>query len=187
MSFCGGFEKSAMNKTAIRLPTAALAGMLAVSPAAGAEHSAKPSETTPTVAKSQKVTTNSLREMAHAKAKKYKIDPHVFRGLVQTESSYRHKIINREGRKNPERWSVGLAQVQPRTARDMGFKGHHSELTNPDTNLEYGAKYLRRQLKRYKGDYRKALSAYNAGTATKANKKYVTKVLTHARKLKRGR
>lgn len=172
MSFCVGFEQSAMIKEAVRLPAVALAGMLAVSPAsmsAGAGDLPK---------------TDNVHEMIQMTAKRHKLDPHIFKGLVFTESSFRPRIINREGVANPNRWSIGLSQVQPRTAKDMGFRGHYSKLQDPGTNLEFGARYLKKQLKRYDGDYSKALSAYNAGTATGANKKYVSKIMQYAKKVK---
>jgi soluble lytic murein transglycosylase-like protein len=34
-------------------------------------------------------------------------------------------------------------QIQPQTARTMGFRGEPGDLLDADTNLRYGVKYLR--------------------------------------------
>lgn len=60
--------------------------------------------------------------------------------------------------------STGVCQIKLSTARAMGFKGTESELQVPKTNVYYSAKYLNWQLHRYRGNYSKAIAAYNAGT-----------------------
>lgn len=79
--------------------------------------------------------------------------------------------------------SWGLMQVLGVTARELGFKGPFlSALCAPAVGLEYGCRYLARQLRRYKGDVSDAIAAYNAGTArrrddgTYVNEDYVRKV-----------
>jgi len=73
--------------------------------------------------------------------------------------------------------SYGYCQLKLSTARDMGFRGHVSELWhNREVNRKYASEYLRYQLKRYGGDVRKAVSAYNCGSAC-GNRRYVKKVM----------
>jgi hypothetical protein len=73
--------------------------------------------------------------------------------------------------------SVGICQVQLRTAAYMGYRGTERGLLGPGTNVFYAAKYLRYQFDRY-GDWEKAVAAYNAGRYEPGiNQDYVDKVL----------
>ena len=85
-------------------------------------------------------------------ANRHGLDPRVFRNLVQTESSFDPKQVSSAG-------AVGLTQLMPGTAKEMGVKDPH----DPDQNLEGGAKYLKQLLDHYNGNYQLALTAYNAG------------------------
>jgi hypothetical protein len=72
--------------------------------------------------------------------------------------------------------SYGKCQIKLSTARLMGFRGGVTELwLNPAVNSKYAERYLRYQLRRYRWDLSKAISAYSCGTACN-NQKYVDKV-----------
>lgn len=79
--------------------------------------------------------------------------------------------------------SVGICQIKLNTARTLGFKGTENQLKLPEINIFYSAKYLSKQLTRYRGVIYKAISAYNAGAfrynerGEISNKRYVFKVL----------
>lgn len=75
--------------------------------------------------------------------------------------------------------SYGLCQIKLETAKWMGYTGTKEELLNPIVNANWAAKYLRKQYNKY-GDWRRAISAYNAGHAITGNIGYVTRVFTHA-------
>lgn len=60
--------------------------------------------------------------------------------------------------------SVGVCQVKLETAKMLGFKGTERQLMDPKVNVEYAAKYLKKQLNRYGQNSPKAVAAYNAGT-----------------------
>lgn len=84
-------------------------------------------------------------------AQKYGLDPNLFVRQIQQESGFNPEARSPAG-------AVGLAQLMPGTALDMGVMR-----IDPMQNLEGGAKYMRMLLDRYSGDYPKALAAYNAG------------------------
>lgn len=65
--------------------------------------------------------------------------------------------------------SIGLCQLLMKTARTLGYSGAAgtpdalSGLFNPETNLMYGAKFLRDLWAKYSGDVARVASAYNGG------------------------
>ena len=57
-----------------------------------------------------------------------------------------HRVIQRESGYNPRARHgnyYGLMQIDPRTARTMGYRGDPSGLLDAETNLKYAGKYLR--------------------------------------------
>lgn len=68
--------------------------------------------------------------------------------------------------------SFGPMQIIGATSRELGFTGSLVRLCSL-TGVEYGCKYLRKQLDRYEGNVKHAIAAYNAGSARiKRNGKY---------------
>ena len=93
----------------------------------------------------------------------YGLDDRLILALIKTESNFDQYAIGDDGK------SFGLAQVQLKTARDMGFRGKPRDLFKPDINIEYSCKYLA-HLYHQEKDIHKALRAYNLGPG--AAKKY---------------
>jgi hypothetical protein len=59
--------------------------------------------------------------------------------------------------------AYGLMQIQwPQTARHLGIE-QRSQLLEPCTNVDAGARYLKELLARYGGNVHRALAAYNYG------------------------
>ncbi|MGB3149006.1 MAG: lytic transglycosylase domain-containing protein [Paracoccaceae bacterium] len=57
-----------------------------------------------------------------------------------------HRVVKRESGYNPAARNgpyYGLMQILPQTARTMGYDGPANGLLDAETNLKYGAKYLR--------------------------------------------
>ena len=120
--------------------------------------------------------TSDYRHIVNSKAKKYNIEPSLVKAVISTESNWDSSAVSRKG-------AIGLMQLMPLTARDMGV----SNPFNPEENIEGGTKYLRFLLDKFGGNVPIALAAYNAGPATieesggipriQETQKYVKKVL----------
>lgn len=95
------------------------------------------------------------------------------------ESGHRIQVVNH---KDGGSRSNGVCQMKLATAKYLGFQGTEKELMKPEVNVYWAGLYLQRQLKRYDGDVRHAVAAYNAGSlrlddkGNIRNQKYVTKV-----------
>lgn len=74
--------------------------------------------------------------------------------------------------------SYGLMQILGQTARELGYRNTFtSGLFDIDVNLNFGCMYLKQRVDKYP-DIRQAISAYNAGSPIKSNRKYVDDVLS---------
>ncbi len=87
---------------------------------------------------------------AREAARRHGIPEDLFLRLVQRESGWNPGAVSLKG-------ATGLAQLMPETAQLLGVSP-----TDPDQNLDGGARYLRMMYNRF-GDWRLALAAYNAG------------------------
>jgi hypothetical protein len=102
------------------------------------------------------------------------LDPSLLAGLVYNESNFYDKALSRCG-------ACGLTQLMPGTASGLGV----TDIWDVQQNLNGGAKYLARQIKRF-GRVDMALAAYNAGpnaiarlgAVPDSKKRYVSRILT---------
>ena len=111
-------------------------------------------------------------------AARHRLDGLLLAALVEAESSFLPDAVSPVG-------AVGLTQVMPATAAWLGGKG---DLTDPDSNLDLGARYLSRLIRRFDGNLELALAAYNAGPTNvlryggvppfRETRSYVRKVLS---------
>jgi hypothetical protein len=101
----------------------------------------------------------ALAKTIHEAAVESGVDPKVAFGLVRAESGFRNSATSPVG-------AVGLTQLMPKTAAWLEPGVTRSELRDPETNLRIGFKYLSRLIKKYDGNERLALLAYNRGPGT---------------------
>lgn len=86
------------------------------------------------------------------------LEPDLAFRLVYVESRFNERALSPVG-------AVGYAQVMPSTARLYEPGLTYEQLFERDTNLRLGFRYLQDLRKRYSGDLRMALLAYNRGPA----------------------
>jgi soluble lytic murein transglycosylase-like protein len=82
----------------------------------------------------------------------HNVDPAIVRAMIRAESAFDPRARSRAG-------AIGLMQLMPATARELGVNPHV-----PEQNIEGGVRYFAEQLKAF-GRVDLALVAYNAGPA----------------------
>jgi len=80
------------------------------------------------------------------------LDPALVLAVVEAESGQEENAVSPKG-------AVGLMQVLPETAAEIGYP----DAADPASNLEAGCRYLAALLEGFGGDVELALAAYNAG------------------------
>jgi soluble lytic murein transglycosylase-like protein len=111
---------------------------------------------------------------------RHKVEPSLVKAVVKAESSFDSRALSAKG-------AMGLMQLMDDTADQ--YQVYDS--LSPEENIDAGVRHLSKLLKRYKGDTRRALAAYNAGiTAVEKyngippypeTQRYVAKVLSFQR------
>lgn len=111
--------------------------------------------------------------LIHDAAKKHGVPLNIAKAVVEVESNFNSSARGAAG-------EVGLMQIKPATARGMGYRGSTSDLYHPETNLEWGMKYLAGARERANGDLCGTILRYNAGHYAKKmnpiSRRYCTKV-----------
>ena len=96
-----------------------------------------------------------ISQLIDTASSKHSVGANLLRAVMRQESGFRPCAVSTAG-------AMGLMQIMPDTASDLGL----SDPFNPAANVDAGAKYLKQMLTRYNGDETLALSAYNAGPGT---------------------
>ena len=88
----------------------------------------------------------------------------VFSQLKVAESGNRH--VDASGKLiTSKAGAKGITQIMPRTGANPGYGVKPLQNDSPEEYERFGRDYLAAMLREYKGDYEKALAAYNAGPA----------------------
>jgi soluble lytic murein transglycosylase-like protein len=114
--------------------------------------------------------------LIYAKSKKYDVDPNLVAAVIEQESRFKPRAKSHVGAR-------GLMQLMPRTGRWMGAR----DLYNPEQNVDAGVKYIAYLDRRFDGDLKKIVAAYNGGEGNvmryrgippfRETRQYVKKVL----------
>jgi soluble lytic murein transglycosylase-like protein len=94
----------------------------------------------------------SQERVLHETALLHGIHPNLLLAIIYVESRCNAKALSPRG-------AVGLMQILPSTARELGFDNPH----HPGENIRAGGAYLKHLQKRFGGDFGLLLAAYNAG------------------------
>lgn len=133
-------------------------------------------------ANAQLVTGRPYAELVAAAARTHNVPQALLHALIKAESGYNPKARSAAG-------AVGLMQLMPDTAREMGVQ----DALDPEDNVQGGARYLKRMLTLFDNDITLAVAAYNAGPDAvlrrgavppfAETRRYVPSVLREYRKL----
>lgn len=96
-------------------------------------------------------TKEQLKALVVQTARRFGIDEKVALAQISQESGFNPKARSSVG-------AVGIAQFMPATAARFGVN-----VNSVESSLDGWGKYMSFLLKRYNGDYSKALAGYNAG------------------------
>lgn len=115
-------------------------------------------------------------------ARAHKVDPLLIKAMIKTESAFNRYAVSPKGAR-------GLMQLMPATAKELKVK----DPFDPRQNIYGGTKYIKWLLKRFNGNLRLSLAAYNAGPARVRKRipripetiAYVKKVLRYYRAYKK--
>ncbi|MGF7144692.1 hypothetical protein HNQ56_003124 [Anaerotaenia torta] len=122
--------------------------------------------------------TKSLDEIFQNAAVKYNVTVELLKAIGKAESDFNPKAVSRCG-------AQGVMQLMPGTAKELGV----TDSFDAEQNIMGGAKYIAQMLKKYDGDTKLALAAYNAGSNNvakyggippfKETQNYVKKVMNY--------
>lgn len=94
----------------------------------------------------------SLDDIFERASAKYNVPLNLLKAIGKAESDFKPNAVSKSG-------AQGVMQLMPSTAAELGV----TDSFDPEQNIMGGSKYISDLLKRYDGDTKLALAAYNAG------------------------
>lgn len=121
-----------------------------------------------------------LEDWVTLHAGRQNLDVNLVLSVIAAESSFDPRAQSHKG-------AIGLMQLMPDTARELGI----DDPWDPEANIRGGTRYLRQMLDRFGQDLELALAAYNAGPGAvernggippyRETRSYIERVLTRYR------
>jgi hypothetical protein len=101
--------------------------------------------------------TKTLDEIFDKASKEYNVSVELLKAIGKAESNFNPNAVSRCG-------AQGVMQLMPATAKSLGV----TDSFDAEQNIMGGSKYIAGLLKKYDGDTKLALAAYNAGSGNVA-------------------
>jgi len=101
---------------------------------------------------------SDVASLVQSTALKHGVNPKLALAVAKTESNLTPTAISPVG-------AVGVMQLMPATAQELGVKN----IYNLEENIDGGVRYLKQMLLTFGGDVTKAIAAYNAGPGAVKN------------------
>jgi len=102
---------------------------------------------------------NTYNDLILKYSKKYDVNPNLVKAIIKQESCFQPRAKSRCN-------AMGLMQLMPSTAKSLGV----TDPWDPEQNINGGVKLISQLLKKYDGDVKLALAAYNWGAGNLAKK-----------------
>ncbi len=141
----------------------------------------------PEIAADGPITKDDIRKIARKAAHRHGVDPVLILSMIAVESGFDPLALSAKG-------AMGVMQLMPRTAAEMGVENPSDVRQNIDGAVRYFKKLLHRY-RRYPKKLELALAAYNAGPRNvrrhrgippyRETRKYIRKVMARYHKLKK--
>jgi len=110
------------------------------------------SDSATNISKTPSSTSTSLDAVVEQTARRHEVDVNLVKAMIHTESNSNPRAVSSKG-------ALGLMQLMPFTARDLGV----TNVFDPAQNVDGGVRYLKSLLTQFGGDLSLSLAAYNAG------------------------
>jgi soluble lytic murein transglycosylase-like protein len=107
----------------------------------------------------------TIQDTAH----RHRVDPLLLHAVIKQESGYRKAVRSHAG-------AIGLMQIMPATGASLGVAT--PDLVIPESNVDAGARLLKKLYYKYNGNFQLVLAAYNAGEG--AVQKYGNRIPPYA-------